>query len=236
MARNTQFLDLVQRVRSESGRSDNVAVGVDDIDAIKTLINRVYTTVYNKFDWPFLRTRFAKIPVSAGQRYKDLPAALNIERVEELLVWYNGLAYKVERGISPEDYAIWNPDNDERSDPILKWDYLYVEDQSAAQVEVWPLPSVEQELQFTGIRSISRLVNDSHLCLLDDDLIVMYCVAELAARQGNKDAELKLAAANDHFKWLQGQYRNATQTYQLGLGVDPQRRVLPRAVVRISGT
>lgn len=236
MARDTSFLALVQRVRDESGRANSVSVGVDDLDALKTLVNRVYTTLYNKYDWPFLRTRFTPITVSAGQRYKDLPSALNIERVEEVIVWYNDLAYKIEKGISPQDYAIWNPDDDERSDPIQRWDYLYVEEQSAPQIEVWPLPSVAQELQFTGIRNISRLVADADKCKIDDDLVVLYAVAELAARQQNKDADLKLAAANDHFNWLKARYRTTQQSLSLGLGADPQRRVLPRATVRISSS
>jgi hypothetical protein len=234
MARNTSFLALVQRVRDESGRSNSVSVGVDDLDALKTLINRVYTTLWNKYDWPFLRTRFAKITVSAGQRYKDLPDDLDIERVEEAIVWYNDLAYKVEKGISPSDYAIWDPESDERSDPILRWDFLYVEEQDAEQVEVWPIPSVAHDLQFTGIRKVSRMVADADQCKLDDDLVVLYAVAELAKREGLKDADLKLAAANDHFNWLKSRYRATSQSLALGLGQDPQRRVLPRATVRIS--
>lgn len=236
MARGTQFSDLVIRVRDESGRANSVAVGVEDVDGLKTLINRVYTTLYNKYDWPFLRTRFDKITVSAGQRYKDLPTSLDIERVEEVLVWYNDLAYRLDKGISPTDYAIWDPEADERSDPILRWDYIYVEDQAAPQIEVWPLPSVEQELQFTGIRNISRLVDDDNICLLDDDLIVLYAVAELAAREQLKDADLKLAAANDHFNWIKGRLRATQERLSLGLGSDPQRRVIPRATVRISSS
>jgi hypothetical protein len=236
MARGTQFLDLVTRVRDESGRSNNVSVGVDDVDALKTLINRIYTTLYNKYDWPFLRTRFAKITVSAGQRYKDLPTNLDIERVEEVHAWYNDQAFRIDKGISLTDYAIWDPDQDERSDPIMKWDFIYVEDQNAPQIEVWPLPSVAQDLQFTGIRKIARLVADADTCKLDDDLVVMYAVAELAAKQQNKDADLKLAAANDHFNWLKGRYRMTQERLSMGLGADPQRRVIPRATVRISST
>lgn len=234
MARDTSFLALVTRVRDESGRANNVSVGVDDLDALKTLVNRVYTTLTLKYDWPFLRTRFEKITVSAGQRYKDLPDQLDIERVEEVLVWYNDLAYRVEKGISPTDYAIWDPEQDERSDPIMRWDYLYVEEHNAPQVEVWPLPSVAQQLQFTGIRKVARLVADADQCKLDDDLVVLYAVAELAAKQQNKDADLKLAAANDHFNWLKGRYRTTEARMSLGLGQDPQRRVIPRATVRIS--
>lgn len=234
--RGTQFSELVIRVRDESGRDNNVSVGVDDIPALQTLINRVYSTMTLKYDWPFLRTVFDKSTVNPGQRYYDLPTNLDIERVEQVKVWFNSFAYPIERGINIEDYNLYDPDNDQRSDPVLKWDFRYVEAQSADQVEVWPLPATTQQLQMIGIRKITRLVNDSDVCLLDDDLIVLYCVAELCMREKLADAQGKLQAANDHFNWLKSRYRGTLERLSLGLGYDPQRGRHPRAIVRIAGT
>jgi hypothetical protein len=236
MARGTQFSALVTRVRNESGRASEVSLGTSDSEMLKSLVNRVYKTLYYRYDWPFLRTVFPKKAIVAGSRYYDMPANLDVERVEQAKCWFNGIAYNLEKGIDIEDYNIWDPDNDERSDPILKWDYRYVEEQSAEQIEVWPLPGSAQEMQFIGIRRVTTLVNDQDTCLLDDDLVVLYAAAEVCAAEKREDKDIKAQAAKSHFDYLTGQMRKAVGgRYRLGLGVESERPN-NRAIVRIAGT
>jgi hypothetical protein len=43
-----------------------------------------------------------------------------------------------------------------------------------------------------GTKTVTKMVNDGDLSTLPDNLIVLYAAAEILARDGAKDAELKL--------------------------------------------
>jgi hypothetical protein len=233
MARGTQFLDLVIQVRDETGRSNSVAVGVEDVDGLKTMINRTYSLLWTQYDWPHLRKEFTKT-LNAGQRFYDLPSGLDLERVEKVSLWYNGLMYGIERGIDFSDYDVWDPAEDERSDPALKWDIKYVT--SVEQIEIWPLPATEQELRFFGLLQFALLVDDDDVCLLDDDLVILFTVARILKRQKDPDAEDALQAANNHLRKLRIRMTAGAKPTRLGLGDSDYRTKPTRAIVRISGT
>lgn len=237
MARGTQFLDIVQRVRDETGRANSVAVGVEDIFGLKTAINRVYTTLYMAYDWPHLREVFPKKTLNPGERFYDFDTNLNVERVEEVKVWFNGQAYGIERGINVEDYNLYDPDADARSDPALKWDVRYVESAGKEQIEIWPIPATTQQVQFIGIRTIPRLVADADKCLLDDDLVVLFTAAPIVKRQKQQDGEDMLAAAQAHFAKLTKRMKAGTKICQLGLGdAGPAKNRTFPVTIRVAGT
>ena len=235
MARGTQFLELRTRLRAEIDRSSDISVGVDDVDRLNVTLNHNYTTLSLKYDWPFLRQVFDKFTLNAGQRFYDFPADLNVERVEKVTLWFNGFAYNVLRNIEIEDYNIWDPTADNRSDPVVKWDVRYVPSVTKEQIEVWPLPATAQQMQFVGFPTLARMTADSDLCRLDDDLIVLFSAAELLASQGDKDASAKLQAAQDHLAYLKKRLKATESSCQIGLGIPEDRRPI-RATVRIAGT
>lgn len=199
MARGTQFLVLRQRLRAESKRSVNVAVGVDETSALNALINETYSTLYLKHDWPHLRKVFSK-PLSAGERYYDFPDGLNPERVEEAWIKFTGDYTPIYRGIGSEHYTAFDSEEDERSDPVMQWDIRWTG--SAEQIEVWPIPVTDnQSLRFLGIQAVTPLVSDSDVCLLDDDLIIMFAKIGLLPE---KDRTLAADAAKAHYETLLG--------------------------------
>lgn len=214
MAIGTAFSELVSRVRSETFRSDNLSVGVDDLHIIKEKVNAAYATLYTDHDWHHLKTVFDRIPLSAGQRYYDFPTGLNAERIIEAVVWWSGKPTPLERGIDFDDYASYSPEDDERVDPALKWDVKWTG--SATQLEFWPLPdSNDQEAQFKGIYAAPRLVADTDLCRLDDNLVVLFASAAVLGKGKN---ETILAQAQDHLRILKARGKGGEQRHQMGLG------------------
>lgn len=237
MARGESFLELQVMLREELGRSTDVSVGVDDLPGLKRQINKAYANLYISTDWPFLRRVFPRITLSAGQRYYDLPTDLNVERIEIVNAWWNGLPTPVERSIEFENYASYDSEADERSDPVISWDIR--DDAGTAQIEVWPIPaSNAQTLQIIGIRSAPKLVNNEDLCLLDDELVVLHAAAGQLRRQKSADADDTAAQAARRLQLLTGRSSGGgAKSYRMGVGDDMETAMARgRAVVRISGS
>lgn len=230
MARGTQLLQLVTMLRDESGRANSVAVGVDDVPALKSILRRTQETLYDKHDWPFLRTVFDRIPLQAGQRYYDLPALLNLDRVEAVAAWDSGTPYELTRGIGFEQYATYDSESDERADPALRWDVRWRD--TKEMIEIWPVPSSNNlELQFIGIRSLRALVANADVADMDDQMLVLYAAAELLPK-GSELAKLKLELGRDRFNTLKGLAGRGGQTYRMGSGSTAADR--GRVTVRVS--
>jgi hypothetical protein len=227
MARGTQFSVLRTRLRAELKRSVQVSVGVEDVNTLNVTLNHAYTTLYLQKDWAHLRKIFTQALVAGSYRY-DFPTGLNSDRVEVVEVKWNGIFTPVARGIDIADYNAHDSNDDERSDPVLKWDVRWVTDET--QLEVWPIPASAQTLYLKGIQSIEQLVNDDDLCLLDDDLVVLFASAELAPKD---QRETKLAIAQSHLNMLTARMRGGQSDYRLGLGPTEGKR--PEIVVRVAG-
>lgn len=221
MARGTQFSVLIARLRSELRRSSDVAVGVDDLPTLKVTLNHAYTWLYMQRAWSHLRAVYS-IDLQAGERYYDLPDGLNSERIEKVAVVYANLPRDIDKEITFEHYAIFDSDNDVRSDPVMRWDLRWIVDDEALQIEVWPIPTANtQTLKLQGIQAISQMVNADDICRLDDDLVVLFAAAELAAGAGMADADIKLKAAQEHLRILTARQAGGGSGHQLGLGVRP---------------
>jgi hypothetical protein len=230
MARGTSLLQLVTMLRDETGRANSVAVGVDDVPALKSALRRVQETLYDKHDWSFLRTVFDRIPLQAGQRYYDLPALLNLDRVEDVAAWDSGTPYRLTRGIGFDQYATYDSESDERSDPALRWD---VRDRdNSSMIEIWPVPSSNNlTLQFIGIRKLRPLIANADVADLDDQMLVLYAAAELMPK-GSELAKLKLELGRDRFNTVKGLAERNRQTYRMGSGPMPSSRA--HVTVRVS--
>lgn len=217
MARGTQFLQLVTMLRAELGRSTSAALGVADVPTLKQVINRVYETLYEKPVWPHLRREFAKIPLSAGQRYYDMPALLDSDGVEKTVVWWSGEPYPLRKGIGFEEYAAYDSTIDERNSPAARWDIRWTG--TGDQIEVWPIPADnEQTLQFIGRTKFTRLVNDVDTCRLDDTLVVLQAAAAIAVSRKSNDAAMFSADAKSRFDDLLSNGHAADETTRMGLG------------------
>ena len=111
-------------------------------------------------------------------------------------VLVNTVYDKVEYGIGPAEWRIWNSDQGFKSWPTQKW--LHNPDMN--KFELWPVPDGNAEAQASyvrlrGTRTVAPLIQDSDTCVINGYLLALYAAAELLARDGSKDAGLKLTKA-----------------------------------------
>lgn len=195
MALLVQFGELITSLKEELDLSTNVGVGVDKRPQLMRAINRVYANLYNDYDWPHLKVVSDREPLSAGERFYDFPATIDFSRVEQAHVWYNDKPLPLTRGIGVNEYNALDPDvTGDRNDPAQRWEMHWKE--TAVQYEIWPVPlSNNQEIQWTGRRKITALVNNEDTCLLDSEVVILFAAARLLAARKSPDADLALDEA-----------------------------------------
>ncbi len=178
MANRAPLSELLVDLRAELGISLSSTQATQIAPAHRVKLQRAQRVLWQSFAWPHLRERW-DIPMAAGQRYYDLPTTppgLDLERLETVHVSWSGDWHPVYRGIGPDHYNAYDSENDERSDPVLRWDT-----RPSGQIEVWPLPSgADMVLRLEGIRALATFVADTDLCDLDRDLLVLTVAADLA--------------------------------------------------------
>lgn len=228
MARGTQFSELVIMLRDELGRSNNPAVGVADLPRLKNSINRVYATLAASHDWPHLRKTFNKITLSSGQIYYDVPAGLDYDRIEMARVWWTNTPKIITKGITLDDYVVFDSTANIKADPVQKWDIRYTGVKE--QIEVWPMPAGTSQLQFIGFIQTPKLVNDADQALIDDGLITLFAALRFLKDKDEKrqakeeaDAKFQIITANTH---------TPDESIQIGLG-RPEQTPFKNVVIRV---
>jgi hypothetical protein len=230
--RGQQLTRLISKLRAELGRSTNISVGVDDAQNLTAILQRTQEMLYEDYDWPHLRQTFPAVPLQAGQRYYDLPAGLNYDRIESAVVRLSGLPVEFKRGIEVVNYASFDSDAGDRASPAQRWDIRWVD--TAEQIEVWPIPDGnDSSMQFTGIRNLRRLVDGDDVSDLDDNLIVLFAAADVLAHQESPDAQIKLTMARQHYSRLKGRSTGGRSHFRLGGGCNGPQPF--RATIAISG-
>lgn len=230
MARGVSLLNLVTRLRAELGRSTSPALGSADVPTLHQAINRAYETLYKK-DWQHLRREFPKIDLAAGQRYYDLPDALDSDRVESVVVWWSGEPYPLKKGIGFEHYAAYDSTNDERNSPAARWDIRFTG--TTDQIEIWPIPADNnQDLQIIGKTKFARLVNDTDTCRLDDNLVILHAAARIAVARKSNVTPIFAADAKELLEELLGNAQSTDEPANMaGRPSDPS--VYTQVVVRV---
>jgi hypothetical protein len=203
MSRGSTLTTLVSQLQSEARLSTNTSRGIDKREELKALLARTQEVLYDEHPWPFLRAQkeTARKTLAAGQRYYDFPSGVNEDRL--LKVWNQygtGIWTELRQGISPEEYTAFDSDQDQRADPVLRWDWY-----GTNQFEVWPIPASEGgSIWFDALVPLDPLVEESDQAVLDDRLIVLFAAAEVLAASGQKDAPAKLAMAQKRLRALLG--------------------------------
>lgn len=215
MALGTTFGQLLEQLQDECGSSSASSRNNDNRAYLRRLIQRVYETLCDDFDWTFLRVDNdeATKELEAGERYYDFPVAMDLKTTVNAWFYYNNVWIPLVYGIGPEQYTAMNPELDQRADPQIRW---RVKD--AGQFEVWPLPASDgNKVRFTGKKRPTPLVADSDRADMDDRLIVLFCAAEVLAKRNQKDAEIKIAAANARKIEMRARYSDR-RVVRVGMG------------------
>lgn len=233
MARGVALAELISNVRDELRRANSPSASPDDEASIRRTINHVYHVLGMANDWPFLNTLFDGITLQAGARYYDFPDGLDPNRVIEAKVYWGAQYTGLEKGISLVDYNAWNPNLNQRSAPMLKWDVRFTG--TKEQIEVWPLPDgTAQVLQFYGTQAMPTLVNSTDKCKLESEVIVLYAAAELLPKDApDKDAKLELAKEAMRLAKIRGNSAGGKE-YRLGVSY-AEPKISPRTSIRIGG-
>ena len=172
MPTGTQLSVLIANLRGLLGTSTLTSVGMDQLPQLGYLLRSTQNMLWARHEWPHLRLH-KTITLAAGQRYYDIPDGINFSRLSEVQVYWSGKPQPVDRGIEFSDYAIFNPDQDERADPVRKWDLVRTTSPTVkTQIEVWPLPASTGTLGIKSYADLRPLVDNADVCDLDDDLIV----------------------------------------------------------------
>lgn len=236
MARGTTFAELETQLRDELGRTTEAGLRSGDRSSIRQKLRRVYESLEASYAWPFLR-KTERISLSAGQRFYDPPPNINLDRIEEIKVWYGDNPQDISRGIGSRQYASFDSASDERSDPTLAWDIRWDGDgdTGTAQIEVWPIPASDSMfLEIKGVQAISRLVDDDDVCLLDDNLVVLVTAAQMLKGQKSDDAEDVASSAATLYGKLTGNIaESGRRRYRLGVGSENHASSRARAIVRV---
>ncbi|MGZ5923514.1 MAG: phage adaptor protein [Rhizomicrobium sp.] len=220
--RRKQFIQLLAKLRDELSISSDPAIGSAATPNLKQVLSRVYETLYDAHDWTHLRQIFPRLTLNAGERYYDFPENMDFDNLEEVKVWWGGQPHTITRGIDFEHYAAVSSDDDQRSDPVERWDVRLVGNKE--MIEVWPIPSgTGQALQFKGKTKFAPLINDADLCLLDDQLVVLYAAAELAPPKKRTEISAKLNAAQARLGIVKMRGKAASPSFRMGLSQDRPR-------------
>lgn len=200
--------ELLDMLKAEAGLSLNAAHGVAQRDAHIYLLNRVQRELYVTHDWPSLKVT-RTIALNAGQRLYELPADMDMEGVNEVYVT-NGAQYeKLTWGVEPEDLNTYNADPSFQTWPPLKW---YIDPDNTRSFEVWPVPSQAGTLTFRGRKALRKMVEDTDICVLDDNLIALFAAAEILAKVKAEDAQIKLQKAQNLLRHLKARQGSAKET------------------------
>ena len=230
MARGSTLKQVRRILRGHMGIVVDEGYNTADDSMHNQLIASKQTVLATRFQWPFLKDRW-DIMISAGVRYsllptvtiRNVPGPINTDNEVTAVVQYNTRWKDVDFLIGEEDYNVLDPDQDERMDPIEKWQFI-----GFNQFEVWPLPADQQKLRFDGWRVPMEPVSDSDRLELDDELIALYIAAELLAKQEAKDAQPKMREAEYRLNELRGAV-SAGEPPTL-MGYNPKRWQRPRIV------
>lgn len=232
MARGTTLGELVDQLRIEAKLDPNPALSINLVPGMKQQLRTTQERLYDEFDWPHLKIEPEK-ELQAGERYYDVPATLNLERIIAIDVKWGDRWHPVERGIGLEWYNVHDSDKDIRVDPVMRWD---VKDTgSGPQVEVWPIPLTDYDadtgdgaLRFTGIRKLAALVQNSDIADLDDQMIVKFVAAGMLASRKDPESTVRLIEARSRKKTLQGRItKTRTTSFGLGTGAGSSERCAP---------
>ena len=218
MARGTTLANLLTMLKAELGYALTAGVAASEDTRLKYLLAYHQKWLAGQYDWPFLK-RTGDVLLDAGDRTATIPSTLDTNRSVQVSVLDKTVWRPLTYGIAAEDLTIWNSDDGDTSDPILKWQYA-----TDTTFEVWPRPASDTTVRFAGMKKLSALAGDSDTADLDDLLIVLFAAADVCAGQNKPDSQAKLARAQAHLQNLKASHPKPLQGFKLGGGVAKDNR------------
>lgn len=177
---------LLTDLRLELGFSDNSSVGQNYDATLKYHLNAEYERLWNDFQWPHLwgtdDNGWFDVETQAGERYYDYPDGMDPLSVKKVWYKYADSWAPLSNEVTPGHYNAFDSDDDEnRNDPAMAW-----RQHTAEQFELWPIPATDGlTIRFEGRRAFAKLVDNSDVCFLDGQLIVLAAATRIkSTRKG----------------------------------------------------
>lgn len=187
---------LVSDLAIRAGLDPNPALYLAKAPQMRLALKDEQERLYDDFDWPFLRIH-VDVPTSAGERYYDVPNGMNLERIERVEYKWADRWLPLERGITSENYNVYDSDADVRMEPAFRYDIL--DTGGSPQVEIWPIPlSDGNPIRYTGIRKLAPFLVDSDRADLDDQVLIGLVAAEMISNQKRADEVRQKALTRLH--------------------------------------
>ena len=249
MPRGTTLANLLVMLKAEIG--DN-ATGNTVRDAqLKQLLANKQQLLASTYEWPFLERKW-DVVVGIGSRYATFPTTtatgsdfatadvpISMEHSITVEVLYGTVWYPVLYGINQEDLTWINSDDTTRQYPLImrwRWATNAADPSTINQFEVWPIPSVAQQVRFTGQRRLQPLAVDADKADLDDIMLVNFVAADRLTALGQvEEAKLKLSIAQARMTNIRGSYLQREQRLIMGQDNNmlnrEQKRAVPMVVV-----
>lgn len=201
MPRGVTLAQMRVDLRAEIGHSLNAAHGTNSEATQNYLLRRTQEALFETFDWP-MRKIYRDVNFNAGTQYIDYPTDVIFERINT--VWVSTTSTSNEHwqpmgyGITPEMLNIHSSASGARSWPVSNWQHNPDQD----KIEIWPLPTKAGTIKIEATLGLAPLVDNTDVCTLDSNMIVLFTAASVLARQKSEDAALKLSEAQDYKRRL----------------------------------
>lgn len=210
----TQLSVLRKMLNAECGNvlDETIAPGGVDID--NQILNDEQTFLVNQHSLLLQKAR-AEIALVQGTQYYTFPTTLDIDRVEKpaYVRIGNQFRYRVDFGIGQQEYNAFDSGRGIQGTPVRRWDIVIVN--GVRKVEVWPIPSSPQTLMLAGTLPLVAMVADTDTCVIDDMLIVLFAAAEKLTRNGQPDAQAKIAKATAYLNSLKASTPSKFDSFNL---------------------
>lgn len=190
----TQLATLRQMLYAECGEEMNETIS----PALKSVYNQLLNNQQLFLDNQHAYLR-GKVVVGlqgvVGQQYYNIPTGIDFDRLEQpTFTNVASFRYRIGYSIGQEEYNLYRSELGVTASPVMKWQIVTVN--GTQQIELWPIPSVAQVIEFTGSLPLSPMVNDTDQCVIDDLVLVLFTAAERLSRQQKADAPAKAAKAS----------------------------------------
>lgn len=234
--RGTTLANLRLMLRSEIGQTMQTTIATQGDAQLNQMLSNKQVWLSAMYDWPFLENRW-DLTVPPAIRYLALPIDPNVPGTATYIInWdrpvlvealWTRLWRPLMYGIGSSEYNTTNSDLGIQRDPIQRWQMATnVNDATASQIEVWPIPVTAQIIRFTGQRMLKPLYgNDANTADLDDLLLVNMVAADYLTFHKNPAASLKVSMARDRLSQLRSDLpKDDQRSIVLGRGSDKNRR------------
>ena len=146
MARFQQLQELITKVRLDLGEDPEVSRGRFTDTMLKREINRVQNVLWTAYDWPFKFREWA-IPLTKDESFYELPDAVDIEGIQDMLVCNGGTCQPLIFGFGNAVFNNGSCYSTNTTGLVSLW-RLHEPDEgrTRSMVEVWPTPIEDGEV------------------------------------------------------------------------------------------